>query len=534
MLKKSFLITILLFSTIVYGQNPLSNSPQNNNILISNFMRLSAQQLSDTGDYYYHKNSYDTAMVAYSLITNSSAKSTDPEQQIRIINAFNKMGVIHINMCDYRSAYKYLIDALRICEKYNATSEQVKINNNLGHIYFLFKKFDIAKLYASKALSLCTDSISIAVILNNLGGLEIENRIMDSAFYFLDKSLQISKRHNVNNLFSTLNNIAAFYGAQALYDSAFYYCHLALDEARKHNRIEKEARYLSSLSMFFFETNLLDSARFYINLSNSIAEKNNFLGIMANNYLNMSKIEESKGNIKMAFEYYKKYATLKDSIFSSDILGDINQLQRLYEISKTNEQIELLMVEQQMKERTIYYQRIIWFITLSVLLLASIGLLIIYLQKRNLNMAYKILFEKNLEIIEFQKESSEMYRTINKKSAFSDNKQHELLDRILILMEDVPIICDTEFSIDKLAELVQSNQNYVSQAINNILKKNFRSLLNSYRIQEAQRLFSEPDATKYTIESVALRVGFKSPKTFREAFKEITGITPNFYLKSLQ
>jgi len=110
--------------------------------------------------------------------------------------------------------------------------------------------------------------------------------------------------------------------------------------------------------------------------------------------------------------------------------------------------------------------------------------------------------------------------------------QEELLNRILAIMEDASTICDTEFSLDKLAELVQSNQNYVSQVINIALKKNFRSFLNSYRIKEVQRLFSEPDAAKYTIESLATMAGFKSPSAFRNAFKETTGVSPSFYVKS--
>jgi len=108
------------------------------------------------------------------------------------------------------------------------------------------------------------------------------------------------------------------------------------------------------------------------------------------------------------------------------------------------------------------------------------------------------------------------------------------LHKILTLMEDSSIFCAPDFSVDKLAELVQSNQKYISQVINNVLKKNFRSFLNSYRIREAQLIFSEPDVKRYTIESVALRVGFKSRNAFREAFKEITGVSPNFYLNSMQ
>jgi AraC-like DNA-binding protein len=157
----------------------------------------------------------------------------------------------------------------------------------------------------------------------------------------------------------------------------------------------------------------------------------------------------------------------------------------------------------------------------------------VFFQKRELNKAYKALFEKNIEIIELQDSSSENRTEKYKKSALTDHMQEELLDKILLLMEDSSIICDSKFSVDKLAELAQSNQYYVSQVINSALKMNFRSFLNSYRIREAQRLFSAPDAAKYTIESVSLRVGFKSQSAFRDAFKEITGVNPNFYFKSI-
>jgi len=157
----------------------------------------------------------------------------------------------------------------------------------------------------------------------------------------------------------------------------------------------------------------------------------------------------------------------------------------------------------------------------------------LFFQNKRLNIAYKTLFDKNIKIIELQKSSkpeSEKY----KKSALTDEKQDELLEKILTLMENTEIICDTEFSLDKLAELVQSNATYVSQVINTEFKRNFRTFLNGYRIQEAQRLFSELDLSKYTIAAISQEVGYKSPAAFRSTFKEITGVSPNFYLKSLQ
>ncbi|MCL2098001.1 MAG: AraC family transcriptional regulator [Bacteroidales bacterium] len=533
-MKKNVLIAIMLLSLTMlaryaYCQDLFFNSSLAGD-LISKYKQLSAQQLLDTANYYFDRNSTDTALVCYSLIINTSVKDADIEQQQRIVEALNRTALIYYYMCDYRSAYEFLIRALLLCEKYNYIPYKPRIYTNIGIIYSRFNKYNMAKPYLLKALSLCSDSTSIAAILNNLGGIELKSGKLDSALYFLNKSLQISKRHNDTYLHNIQNTIGWLYQEIKHYDSAYYYFRLSLNEAKKNNKVEVEAENLSSLAKLFFETNKTDSALLYIDLSNIIAERNNFLSILAENYLTLSKIEDAKGHNKNAFEYFKTYANLRDSVFNIRNFGEINQLQRLYEVSKTNQEIEQLVMEQQIKERTIIYQRTIQFITLIVLLLVIFILLAMFFQKRKLNTAYKVLFEKNLKIIDLQEKSSEKY----KKSALTHDLQGALLDKILILMQDTSIICDTKFSIDKLAELAQSNQKYVSQVINDTFKKNFRSFLNGYRIREAQQLFSAPDATKYTIEAVAFRVGFKSQSAFRDAFKEVTGVSPNFYLKSMQ
>jgi AraC-like DNA-binding protein len=449
-------------------------------------------------------------------------------------------------MSDYRSAYKNFIDALLLCEKYKIISEESKIHNNLGNIYYHFKKYDMAKSYYNKALITGEDTANIPVYYNNLGMVMLEVGKIDSAFYYFNRSLQICKKYNYH-LSVVSNSVASLYQKIKQYDSAYYYYKLSVEESRKNKLVQHEIKSLSDLGELFFEINEMDSALFYTNLSNTLAEENNFSRVIANNYLIRSKIEESKGNTGDAFKYYKKYADLKDSVFNTAIFGDISQLQRSYEVSKTNQQIEQLIVKQQIREQTI-------FIILCILLLVSVVLFYIYRQKKNLNKAYKALVEKNLEIINLQENSSQKYqkkiralRASNSASgnvsgnaqnivqnSVQGNSQNELFDKISAVMEDCSIICDTGFTIDKLATIVQANHTYVSQVINNIANKNFRSFLNGYRIQEAQRVFSEPDAGKYTIESVALRVGFKSRSVFYDAFKDVTGVSPNFYLKSVQ
>lgn len=525
MKKKVFiLVPLFVLIKIGYSQQLSLNSSQNQN-LISIYKHLSQEKLLDTANFYFNKSSMDTAFVCYSLIINTPLKSNDFAQRKRIIEAYNKSAIIYYYMCDYQHAYELLLKALLLCEKYNYIEYKPRIYTNIGNIYYRFNKHEIAKSYFLKALDLCSDSITV-IILNNLGVIETNYGKQDSAIYFLTKAFQLSKIYNDIYANEILNTIGLLYQKNHLYDSAFYYYRLSLNAAIKNNKITGKITSLSDFGKLYFKINKLDSAAFYINRSNNEAIANNFPRILAENYLTLSKIEESKGRKTVALEYYKKYADFKDSVFSVEKFSDINQLQRSYEISKTNAQIEELVVKQQQKERIIR-------IALIILLIVSAALLLILIQNRRLNTAYKTLFNKNIKIIELQKKSqqnSEKYQN----SALTDEMHDELLDKILAFMKNTALICDAEFSLQKLAEFVESNHTYVSQVINTTLKKNFRSFLNGYRIEEAQRLFSELDLAKYTIASIAHEVGFKSPAAFRSTFKEITGVSPNFYLKALQ
>jgi len=530
-MKKTLLLALtmfVLFNT-VDAQNTSLKPPLNNDI-ISNYKHLSLQQLLDTADYFFEKRSSDTALICYNLLINAIAKDANFEQQQKIVVAYHRSAGLYYYMCDYRSAYDCLIKALRICEKINDVAFKSKIYTNIGNIYYRFKKYDIAKSYYTLSLNLCKDTTTIIAILNNLGAIELKNEEMDSAYYFFDKSLKISKRNNNHKLFDILNSLAMYYQKREWYDTALYYYKLSLDESKRNNKYESEAQNLSDLSKLLFEMNQLDSALFYIELSNTVAKEHNILRVLAENYLTLSKIEEKKKSVMKAFEYFKRHASLRDSVYNIEVFADINHLQRLYEVSKTNQQIEQLSIEQQINERTIQYQKLIQRIIFGVLLLMGIVLAFIVSQNQKLKTAYKVLVEKNVEIIKIEEKST----TKDKKNTIIQNDYDELMNKILTIMEDPAIYCDPLLTIGKLATLTQSHHNYVSQAIKSSFNKNFRTFVNGYRIKEAQRIFMDLDTKKYTIESVFEKVGFKSRSVFYDAFKEHTGVSPNYYIKSMQ
>ena len=99
-------------------------------------------------------------------------------------------------------------------------------------------------------------------------------------------------------------------------------------------------------------------------------------------------------------------------------------------------------------------------------------------------------------------------------------------------MESSPEVFSESFSLSRLAELVDSNSKYVSQAINNCMQCNFSAFLNGYRIKEAcRRLMDTSNYGNYTIEGIANRLGYKSRSNFTTIFKENVGLTPSAFQK---
>lgn len=94
---------------------------------------------------------------------------------------------------------------------------------------------------------------------------------------------------------------------------------------------------------------------------------------------------------------------------------------------------------------------------------------------------------------------------------------------------------DSRFTIDRLAQLVNSNPKAVSTAINKAYGQNFRSLLNKYRVKEAMLRMSDVEHYgRYTIKAISESVGYKSQSNFIAVFTKLTGIKPNIYQKLAQ
>ena len=100
-------------------------------------------------------------------------------------------------------------------------------------------------------------------------------------------------------------------------------------------------------------------------------------------------------------------------------------------------------------------------------------------------------------------------------------------NKLLHLLEEEKLYRQENITLMSLAKELDIPPRYLSQIVNERMNKNFRDLINGYRIEEAKTLLTAPPGKKdYSILEIAFEVGFNSKEVFNRSFKKYTGMTP--------
>lgn len=140
--------------------------------------------------------------------------------------------------------------------------------------------------------------------------------------------------------------------------------------------------------------------------------------------------------------------------------------------------------------------------------------------------SYKILTESRSE--ETPK-ASWLSITKYRKTVITKADSDRILSDLAALLETEKPFLDAELTIDQLALKLKTQKHLLSRVINECLKKNFYDLMQSYRVQHAVTLLTDPTKNHFTIAAIGFESGFKSLSSFNATFKKLTGKTPSFY-----
>ncbi|MDC6366519.1 MULTISPECIES: helix-turn-helix domain-containing protein [Flavobacteriaceae] len=137
---------------------------------------------------------------------------------------------------------------------------------------------------------------------------------------------------------------------------------------------------------------------------------------------------------------------------------------------------------------------------------------------------FKHWFHKSKTQAEHQ---SQVLATKYAKSGLTHREAIEIVTKITAALEVDKLFKDNSMGLNDLSKHIAMDRYKVSQVMNEYLEKNFYSLLNHYRIKEAQDLLlSQPFLS---VKAIMYEVGFNSKTSFYGAFKKETGLSPNDY-----
>ena len=107
----------------------------------------------------------------------------------------------------------------------------------------------------------------------------------------------------------------------------------------------------------------------------------------------------------------------------------------------------------------------------------------------------------------------------------------QVLARLESLMQVDQVYRDEDLTLASLAGLLDLTSQQLSELINTRLGTGFSRFVRERRVESAKQLLI--NAPEQSILSVSLDVGFKSQSNFYAAFREITGVSPGDYRKSV-
>ena len=115
-------------------------------------------------------------------------------------------------------------------------------------------------------------------------------------------------------------------------------------------------------------------------------------------------------------------------------------------------------------------------------------------------------------------------------SKLSKDKFNDIQQKLTKALEKEKVFLDATLNAKQLAKKLSISQANLSLVVNQAFNKNFRDLINHYRLEEFKTKLNKTDNSHLSILSLALESGFNSEASFYRIFKKQMGKTPKEYL----
>jgi len=273
-----------------------------------NYKKGIANVSNSIGNVYLNLSDNSKAMDYYLIALKAYEEIDD---KVGIATEFGNIGIVHNHIGNYSSSIEYHKKAIGIFEQVADKKGLANAFGNVANTYDDLDSSDKALEFYQQALSISTEigyTYGIASNISNIGILYDKRSDFSKALQYYKKGAALCMQlHDEYNASFMLCNIGSLYLK-------------APDSLLLDNGVPLSNRYDTTLQ--------------YLNEALQLAVKIEALDVQGDAWKYLSEVYEKKKDFASAFEAYKKYTTIEDSIMSDENKQDIMRKEMQYAFDK--------------------------------------------------------------------------------------------------------------------------------------------------------------------------------------------------------
>jgi AraC-like DNA-binding protein len=229
------------------------------------------------------------------------------------------------------------------------------------------------------------------------------------------------------------------------------------------------------------------------------------------------RLNAYEGNMDEFEKSFNRYVDETTKIIVDNSNSDYEEWSIIYEKDELTNSLEKLATENKNKNRRI----ILYTIIIIIFIIMMVVGIVFYLKLRT---SYRKIFQLN-----HASQVKPIHDKISSEIDNNDQKLYLLFTEVQQLMESEKFYLKPSITISDVSTAIGSNDKYISLSVNKFARMNFNYYINTLRIQEAKKKLLEEN-TESSIQDIAIACGFGNASSFIRVFKQITGLTPAYYV----
>ena len=274
---------------------------------------------------------YQQALDVYKIIKNKNGES----------RSLSNMAVIYQKRGDFRKAAELFLYALKIKREFADKGGESVVLQNLAKVHQAMKAYQDAKNYYQQAFKnweTLGNKRLMAKTYHDIGAIYQAQNLYDTAVDYYNKSKSLATAIGAKkSTILSLHSIGTIHHRLKAYDSAAVYYQNALRVDTLAGYVEEKAQIQYALAKTYGALGKESQSLQLVKAAYESAQAIGLVEVMRNTSELLARLYAKKKDYEKAFAYHKTFKAYSDSIFNSDNIKRITQLESEYTFEREKE-----------------------------------------------------------------------------------------------------------------------------------------------------------------------------------------------------